>query len=310
MGNPSQILQAKPDCRFIRRGDVLFGIVLSAVAVMIMFDAWRDAYRISVSDEECSYVLLAPVVVGWLAWVRRSALSSCRLRAQWFGLAALAVGWMVWWYGYLSDPVIWRAGAVMIAVASFMAVVGLDASIKLAPALLACVFLIPIDPTGRYHVAQPLETATAFATQRACDLFGMAVDRSGNLLSINGVDVTIAEACNGIRMVLTLFMVCYVVAFTLPLKTWLRFLLLAASPLVAVVSNVIRLVPTVWMFGHTSRATAEEFHNAGGWVMTVLAFIVLMGIAMLLQEVTETQPQVAGRESLGPQAKQLQGTGT
>ncbi len=134
-------------------------------------------------------------------------------------LAALAVGWTVWWYGYLTDPVIWRAGAVLIAVASFMAAVGLDASIKLAPAILACVFLIPVDPTGHYHIAQPLETATAFAAQRACDLFGMNVDRSGNLLSINGVDVTIAEACNGIRMVLTLFMVCYVVAFTLPLKS-------------------------------------------------------------------------------------------
>lgn len=310
MGKPEQILEPRSGCRFIRRSDVLFGIALSAVAVLIMFDAWRDAYRIAATDEECSYVLLAPVVIGWLAWVRRSALSSCPLRGQWVGLAALSLGWTVWWYGYLTDPVIWRAGAVMIAVASFMAAVGLDASIKLAPALLACVFLIPVDPTGRYHVAQPLETATAFAAQRACDLFGMTVDRSGNLLSINGVDVTIAEACNGIRMVLTLFMVCYVVAFTLPLKSWLRFLLLAASPLVAVVSNVIRLVPTVWMFGHASQATAEEFHDVGGWVMTVLAFIVLMGIAVLFQEATDKKPEGSGPESLDPQAKQLQGAGT
>ena len=37
--------------------------------------------------------------------------------------------------------------------------------------------------------------SAAAATQTICDLTGMYVDRSGNLLSINGVDVTVAEAC-------------------------------------------------------------------------------------------------------------------
>lgn len=283
MGNLGQNSVEGSRSRFVGAGDLLFAAALTLAAVCIMFDSWRDTLHIAQTDEECSYVLLAPVVIGLLAWVRRSQLTKCRLRGQWVGLIALAAGWLIWWYGYLTDPVIWRAGAVMIAVASFMAAVGWDASLKLAPALAACVFLIPVDPTGRYRIAGPLETATAYAAQHTCELLGIYVDRTGNLLSINGVDVTIAEACNGIRMVLTLFMVCYVVAFTMPLKPWVRLLFLAASPLVAIVSNVIRLVPTVWMFGHASADTAERFHNAAGWAMTFVAFIVLLGFAKLLQ---------------------------
>src|SRR5205823_5635867 len=107
-------------------------------------------------------------------------------------------------------------------------------------------------PTGRYHIAAPLQTATASATQTMCDLIGMNVDRAGNLLSINGKEVTVAEACNGMRMILTLLMVCYVIAFTMPMRTWVRILFLLASPIVAIISNVARLVPTIWMYGNKS----------------------------------------------------------
>lgn len=294
--------------RFVGTGDLLFAGVLVAAAALIMRDSWRDTLRIARTDEECSYVLLAPVLIALLAWVRRGRLFECRLRGQWAGLAVLAAGWLIWWYGYLTDPVIWRAGAVVIAVGSFMAAVGLEASLTLAPALAACVFLIPVDPTGRYHVAAPLGTATAFATQRTCELLGMNVDRAGNLLSINHVDVNIAEACNGMRMVLTLFMVCYVAAFTMPLKARVRFLFLAASPLVAVVSNVIRLVPTVWVFGHASKETGERFHDIGGWVMTVIAFVVLMGFAKLMQG---DEKESSGIDEDGTAASpRLQGAGT
>src|SRR5439155_8827398 len=64
---------------------------------------------------------------------------------------------------------------------------------------------------------------------------------------------------------------------------YVRALLLIGSPLVAVLANVIRLVPTVWMFGHMSRASAEAFHSAAGWAMTVAAFLFLMGCVRLLQ---------------------------
>jgi exosortase len=275
-----------PRSRAIGRPDLFVAAALIVAAIGVTYDAWKDIFRIGIKDEECSYVLLAPLVIGWLAWVRRPLLQNISVRAGWVGLVIMAAGWVVHWYGYLADPVIWRAGAVIVAAGAVVAVLGFDVSWKLAPSLAAFVFLIPVDPTGRYHVAQPLQTLTAGAAQRVCDLLGMYVDRTGNLLSINGVDVTVAEACNGMRMVLTLFMVCYVVAFTLPLRTYVRVLLLAASPLVAIVSNVVRLVPTVWMFGHTSVAAAEKFHDVSGWVMTVLAFGLLMAFCGMLRSGT------------------------
>ena len=43
------------------------------------------------------------------------------------------------------------------------------------------------------------------------------------------------------------------------------------------------MVPTVWLFGHSSLRFAEAFHNIAGWVMLGIAFLLLMAIIRLLK---------------------------
>jgi exosortase/archaeosortase family protein len=59
------------------------------------------------------------------------------------------------------------------------------------------------------------------------------------------------------------------------------------SPLMAVVCNVVRLVPTVYMFGHASKGTAEAFHEAAGWVMLLVGYLLLMGGVRLLRWIAD-----------------------
>ncbi|MBV8780740.1 MAG: exosortase/archaeosortase family protein [Phycisphaerae bacterium] len=270
--------------------DRILGLAIAMVvaAALIMRDAWADILRVALRDAELSYVLLAPAVIAWLIWVRRARLRQTTAYGGWVGILVIMIGWLTYWYGYYTDPVIWRAGAVITAVGAFIAFMGFGLAVRWAPALFATVFLIPVDPTGRYHIAGPLEEITARLSENVCDLLGIAVSRSGNLLMVNGMGVGIGEACNGMRMILTLFLVCYVVAFSMPLRGYLRFLFLIATPFVAVISNVIRLVPTAWMFGHRSIEAAQRFHDISGWVMTFLAFILLMGFFRLLQWATNS----------------------
>jgi exosortase len=285
--------------------DVFVALLLGAAAAVASGDAWLSTFRIGSTSEELSYVLLAPLMIVWIAWVRRQQLGQCRLRRGWVGLLLLAVGWGVYGYGRVADPVIWRAGAVIASGGAVVAALGTEVLRRFAPAFASMAFLIPISPDGRYKLAGPLQEATATATQSACDVLGILVDRTGNLLTINGVDVTVAEACNGMRMILTLFMVCYVVAFTQRLHIYLRVGLLLASPLVAVVANVARLVPTVWLFGHAPAATADKFHSASGWVMAFVAFALLMVLCRwgqrLLEDSHATPPGASAIQAV-PQA--------
>ena len=267
----------------INASDAAVTVILGGAAVLALADAWRDIVRLGLCDEELGYVLLAPLMIVWLAWVKRDELLKCTVRHGWAGLVILIAGLALNRYGFITDPVLWRAGAVLTLAGAVATGIGSSALATLAPSFAAFVFLIPVSPYGRYHVAAPLQKITAEATQWVCDLVGISVDRAGNLLSINGIDVTVAEACNGMRMVMTLFMICYVVTFTVKLRPYARLLVLAASPVVAVGSNVARLVPTIWMFGHRPVADAERFHAASGWVMTGLALLLLLATVNIVR---------------------------
>jgi exosortase len=263
---------------------VVAALALVATSVAITWMAWSDMWQIAMKDEESSHVLLVPVAVGWLVWVRRARFRQCRPQRSLLGAVLIGVGWLLWSVGYKYDvQSFWHGGAVLMAVGCFVTVVGRDILFRFLPAFLVLVFLIPVPGRARQSIAIPMQRATASATQGVLETMGVPVERQENLLSINGKAVTIAEACNGMRMVFTLILVSYIFAFTTPLRGYVRALILVASPLTAILCNVIRLIPTVWGMGHVSEETGHAFHDAAGWVMLVVAFLMLMSIEKVLK---------------------------
>src|SRR6185437_12847303 len=223
-------------------------------------------------------------VFGWILLTRRAELARIQFRNQWAGPLLIAISWALWSYGYRHQVhTLWHLGAVGVLTGAAISLFGLNLLTRFLPAFGALLFLIPMAGERRQQFAIPMQLLTAQITQSICGACGMLVERHGSLLTLNGVGVAIAEACNGMRMIITLMIVAYLYAFITPLRAYVRVLLILATPLLAVVCNVIRLVPTVWMFAHASRPAAEQFHDVGGWVMLVVAFLMLMGGVHLLR---------------------------
>jgi exosortase len=263
-------------------------VVLVALGVYATADSWADIVNMVATDlrtqqDENTHILLVPVVAAWLAWVRRGRFRHCRPRGHFLGLLIMLVGWGVYWAGdsyYVLA--LWHAGAVMMAVGCLVTVLGSDVLFSFLPALLVLAFIIPVPASIRQRIAVPLEAALSRVTYEVCELLGMAVERFGNHLKVNGVEVEIAEACNGMRMVFALTLVSFTFAFSAPLRWYVRLAVVAASPVSAIFCNLIRLVPTVWMYGYHP-SIAEPFHDYSGWAMLPIAFLLLMGIVRLLR---------------------------
>lgn len=259
-------------------------LVLTALGVLATFDAWRDMFHIALRDEEASHAFLVPLVVGWLVWVRRRRLYHCRIGGAAYGSALILAGGILYCTGdrFLIQS-FWHGGAVLVCLGCAITVLGGDVLKQFFPAALALVFLVPVPGRIRQRIAIPMERATARATQDVCEAVGMPVTRSGNMLSLNGVDVAIAEACNGLRMVIALAMVSYAFAFGTPLRWYVRLAVIVLSPVSAIVCNVIRLIPTVWVYAYRPGDFAERFHDISGWVMLFVSFLVLMGVVRILR---------------------------
>jgi exosortase len=259
-------------------------LALMAGGVATTFDAWRDIYEIVCKDEEASHVWLVPAIAAWLAWIRRGRLRRCAPVGLLLGPIIILVGGVTYLIGgvWIIQGV-WHIGAVVLLIGCMVTVLGKDILFQLAPAFGILLFLVPVPGRLRQQIAIPLEGITARATTSCCEILGMPVERLGTVLRINGVDVAIEEACNGLRMVFSLTLVSYAIAFSSPLRNYIRIGMVLASPLLAVLCNILRLIPTVWFFGYSPLERANQFHDISGWLMPPFAFLLLLGIIRLLR---------------------------
>jgi exosortase len=263
---------------------LLIAAALVAASVYVTLNAWQDIAKVVRHDEQASHVLVVPLAVIVLLIARARRFSEVRLSSHWLGPAMAFVGIVSWAISYHYEFQIgWHGGALLAAVGCFVAVTGLDPIRKLMPAFVFLVFLLPVPQTVRGWVTQPLQDVAATVSARTAEVLGMDVMQSGRALRINGQDVTVAEACAGMRMVFTLFMTCFVSAYSLPLREPVRWVILLLAPGVAIAANVVRLVLTLWAYNHFAPETADRLHTFAGWVMVVLAFVSLDQTARFLQ---------------------------
>lgn len=276
----SQVRRNRWDSRHI-----VGAVVLLALGVAVRWADWQDIWTIFRRDEEASHVILTPIVVAVLVWVRRERLRRITLRTSWLGPVAVALGCLTCYFGeghgYQS---LRHFGAVTIAVGCLLTMLGRELLVNFLPAFAALAFLIPMPPTFRQRISLPLARVEAVVTAELMTVLGVAeVTRSGNQLYVNGQEVLIKEACNGMRLFFTIFMVQYLVAFFMSLKPYARILVLVITPVSALLCNVVRLVPTVYLMGNGSHEVAAVFHEVAGYAMLGLAFVLNFAVIWALR---------------------------
>jgi exosortase len=259
-------------------------LLLTLAGIVAGIEAWRDILHIAARDEEASHVFLVPIVVAFLIWVRRMRWRHVRPGGYWLGPVLIVLGWVFYDIGDARLwQSVWHFSAILIMVGCLVSGLGSQVLRQFLPAFLVLAFMVPVPGRVRQRIAIPMQNATARATEDVFNVVGIDVQRQGSVLNINGKDVAIAEACNGLRMVFALTLVCYAFAFGSPLRWYARLLVMAATPFAAILCNVIRLVPTVYVYGNYSSTFAEDFHFISGWAMLFIAFFLLLGTLRVLR---------------------------
>lgn len=259
-------------------------LILSVLAVWAGWTQWADIFTMAWRDEESSHILLVPPILLWLVWIRRIRFRRCQPEFSWVGPLLILAGWGLSWVSFRNAfQAGWHGGAVLMLLGAITSVVGVRVLIHFAPAVMLMAMLIPVPGKLRLMIAAPLQTATAEVTKVVLEALGYWVERSGNLLLINDRPVAVHEACNGMRMVFALVLVSYAFAFTVPLRNSVRLVILALSPVAAILCNVFRLTPTVLFYGYADEATADMFHSLAGWAMLPIAFLLLLATTRALR---------------------------
>ncbi|MEL7238202.1 MAG: exosortase/archaeosortase family protein [Planctomycetota bacterium] len=265
-------------------GHLLLGGIMAALAVWATWWAWEDAWRLVDLNGDNSHVLMVPIVVVALAWVRRGRVPHVRVTGRYMGLLGIVAGWALMVFGEQeSISFFYHLGALLVAIGAAVSICGKGLVLRFMPVIGALLFLVPVPGFIRQDLAIPLQEVTANITAKLLMLVGIDASVAGNTLVVNDRHVMIADACNGMPMAFGLLLVTYAFAFAWPMLNSVRWVLLALTPLVTLACNVLRTTPLTYAYAYSGDDLGNLLHEYTGWLMLPMAFLVLLGIVKLLR---------------------------
>jgi len=255
------------------------------------------------TDENYSHGLLIPFIIGYILWAGRDKFASAPNNASvWLGGAAVAIALLALWAGVAGAELYTQRMSLVLLLAGIVVYFwGIQLFKLILIPLFLLILAIPIPAIIFNKIAFPLQLFASRCAVWSMQTLGIPVLRQGNVIELKPLNsfatkkLEVVEACSGIRSLMTLITLGVVFAyFTHPKsdpdhpKT--RFygmlraaiIVLSAIP-IAIVTNALRVSGTGVLAHYYGTQIADGFfHSFSGWVVYIVAFLMLFGVGWLL----------------------------
>ncbi len=235
------------------------------------------------TDDDVSHGFFVPLVAGYIAWQRREKLLNMEWKPAWWGIGLLVWAGMQAYLGMLGAELFLQRTAFLVSLVGVLLILGGTAVVRqLAFPLLLLPFMIPLPTVVYNQITFPLQLFASWVAEKSLDVLNIPVIRDGNILELASQKLSVAEACSGIRSLLSLTFLSQVYAYFFDRKLWMRWVLLVATIPIAIIANSARVTLT-GVFSEIDPSLAEGFfHEAEGWVIFVVALVILVVVHQLL----------------------------
>lgn len=267
------------------------------------------------NDENYSHGLLIPVIIGYILWSQRERFArSDGSSAVLCGAAVVVMALLALWAGTAgAELFIQRISLVLLLAGVVLYFWGFHLLRLLVVPFFLLLLAIPIPAIIFNRIAFPLQLFASRCAVWAMSLFDIPVLRHGNVIELLPLGaretkrLEVVEACSGIRSLMTLVTLAVVFAyFTHPrsgdsgdgsggalssrlvsrLKNygfWRSSILVLSAVPIAILTNALRVSGTGVLAHYYGTQVADGFfHSFSGWVIYVVAFVMLFGVGVLL----------------------------
>jgi exosortase len=227
--------------------------------------------------------LVVPIAV-YLAWERRAELRNAPLRPSGWGLAGLVLSMALVLIGTAAAETFVARVSMVTAIASgIWFVLGSDCLRILKFPLAFLLMMIPIPSIIFNQLAFPLQLVASTLGEATLSAAEIPVLREGNLIMLPGMTLEVAEACSGIRSLVSLSTLAILFGYMMEPRTPVRVLLVIATVPIAILVNGLRVAATGVTAHYYGQQFAEGFfHSTSGWALFVVAGAMLVAVHSLI----------------------------
>jgi exosortase len=255
---------------------VSFGVLYRHVITKLVADWWND-------DNYSHGFLIVPIAL-YFAWERRHRFFAAANRPSPLGLVVVIGRIAVLMLGILgSELFLTRISIIGTLVGSVLFLFGWQRLRILAFPLAFLLLMIPLPAIIFNQIAFPLQLLASRAGEFTLRSVDIPVLREGNVLILANTKLEVAEACSGIRSLVSLLTLGIVLGYFTDQRAWVRTLIALSTIPVAIVANGGRVAGT-GIAAHSFGAAAAEgfFHEFSGMVVFIVAFAMLMALQQAL----------------------------
>lgn len=240
-------------------------------------------------DSNFSHGFIVPIFCGVMIWLKRKELVALPVKPSNFGLVPLLFAMALLTMGNFGAELFTARVSIVFLLSGLVIFLLGWAHFRLLTFALLCLFLmVPIPAMIFNQITLPLQTLAAKIAASILELFGIPVLREGNVIVLASMPLEVAEACSGIRSLLSLGTLAVMYSYFLEPRNWKRVALALASIPIAVAANALRIVGTGIAVQYWDPEKALGFfHEFSGGII----FLVALAMLLLLQKLLHTKAE-------------------
>ena len=236
-------------------------------------------------DPNFSHGIFVPCFAGFVLWQNRATLAKVVFAPSNSGLALIVLGLLVLIIGTLGAEVFLSRMSLLVVVAGLVVFfLGWSHLRAVLFPLAVLLLMIPIPSIVFNQITFPLQVLASKVAAVVLPLAGVPVLREGNIINLPAMALEVAQACSGIRSLLSLTTLAIIYGYLMENRIAIRIILALASVPIAVAANSLRIVGTGLLVQYWDPEKAEGFfHVFSGWLIFVLSLGMLYALHQSLR---------------------------
>src|SRR5579863_217367 len=250
----------------------LVGLLYAPILVRLVGQWW--------SDPNFSHGFFVPAFAGFVLWQDRSRLAAIRPAPSTWGLAIILLSLCTLILGVFgAELFLSRVSLLMLATGLVLFFLGWVFLRAVLFPLLFLVLMVPIPAIIFSQITFPLQILASKLSATVLPFCGVPVFREGNVINLPAMPLEVAQACSGIRSLLSLTTLAIMYGYLMETRVAVRVTLALASVPIAVTANALRIVGTGLLVQYWDPEKAEGFFHAfSGWLIFVVSLLMLFGL--------------------------------
>jgi exosortase len=229
------------------------------------------------SDPNFSHGFFVPAFSLFVLWQDRLRLRQIQPAPSLWGLPLILLAMCILVLGVFgAELFLSRMSLIVLLAGMTIFFMGWETFRAVLFPLLFLVLMVPIPAIVFSQITFPLQILASKLSAGLLPFLGVPVLREGNVINLPAMPLEVAEACSGIRSLLSLTTLAIMYGYLLEKRVAIRVLLALASVPIAVVANGLRIVGTGLLVQYWDPDKAEGFFHAfSGWLIFVVSLLML-----------------------------------